>query len=62
MQTATRESTFAPSYHFVTDMGKDEAWTNLPGGPSESRFSKFYKNDLDLWFNGKYKRLSLKID
>ena len=61
MQTATRESTFAPSYHFVTDMGKDEAWTNLPGGPSESRFSKFYKNDLELWFNGKYKRLNLKI-
>lgn len=59
MQTATRESTFAPSYHFVTDMGSDEAWTNLPGGPSESRFSKFYKNDLDRWFNGGYKRLGL---
>ena len=59
MQTATRESTFAPSYHFVTDMGTDEAWTNLPGGPSESRFSKFYKIDLDRWFRGKYKRLGL---
>ena len=57
MQTATRESTFAPSYHFVTDMGTDHAWTNLPGGPSESRFSKFYKIDLDRWFNGEYKRL-----
>jgi len=60
MQTATRESTFAPSYHFVTDMGTDEAWTNLPGGPSESRFSKFYQNDLDRWFRGEYKCLSLK--
>src|SRR5690606_34098519 len=39
LSTATRENTFAPSYHFVTDMGSDEAWTNLPGGPSESRFS-----------------------
>ena len=59
MQTATRESTFAPSYHFVTDMGTDEAWTNLPGGPSENRFSRFYKNDLDRWFRGNYKRLSV---
>ena len=40
LQTATRELTFAPSYHFVTDMAVDEAWTNLPGGPSENRFSQ----------------------
>ena len=58
MQTAKRESTFAPSYHFVTDLGTDAAWTNLPGGPSESRFSKFYKNDLHRWFEGKFKRLA----
>jgi penicillin amidase len=57
LQTATRESTFAPSYHFVTDLGSDEAWTNLPGGPSESRFSKYYKNDVARWFSGEYKRL-----
>ncbi len=59
LQTATRESTFAPSYHFVTDLGTDEAWTNLPGGPSESRFSKLYKNDVARWFAGEYKRLTL---
>lgn len=58
LQTAKREFTFAPSYHFVTDLGTDEAFTNLPGGPSESRFSKFYKNDLARWFTGEYKRLS----
>ncbi|MEZ6068708.1 MAG: penicillin acylase family protein [Pirellulales bacterium] len=45
------------SYHFVTDMGTDEAWTNLPGGPSESTFSKWYKSDIPLWSAGKYKRL-----
>ncbi len=60
LQTATRESTFAPSYHFVTDLGTDEAWTNLPGGPSESRFSRFYKNDVARWFTGEYKRVSLR--
>ncbi|MCE9544067.1 MAG: penicillin acylase family protein [Planctomycetia bacterium] len=57
LRSATREETFAPSYHFVTDMLRDEAWTNLPGGPSESRFSKFYKNDFRRWFTGEYKRL-----
>ncbi|MCB9938047.1 MAG: penicillin acylase family protein [Planctomycetaceae bacterium] len=57
LQTATRESTFAPSYHFVTDLGTDQAWTNLPGGPSESRFSKFYKSDVARWFAGEYKAL-----
>ena len=60
-QTARRESTFAPSYHFVTDMGTDHAWTNLPGGPSESRFSKFYRSDIPLWLDGEYKRLSPHI-
>ncbi len=61
-QTAGREITFAPSYHFVTDLGTDEAHTNLPGGPSESRFSRFYKSDLPLWFEGEYKRLGLDDD
>ncbi len=58
MQTATRESTFAPSYHLVTDLGTEVAWTNLPGGPSESRFSRYYKNDLARWFTGTYKPLT----
>lgn len=55
--TATRESTFAPSYHFVADLATDEAWTNLPGGPSENRFSKWYKTDIERWKRGDYKRL-----
>lgn len=57
LRTATRETSFAPSYHFVTDLGTDEAWTNLPGGPNESRFSKFYKNDIPRWATGEYKRI-----
>ncbi len=57
LTTAKRETSFAPSYHFVTDLGTDEAWTNLPGGPSESRFSGFYKNDIIRWQTGVYKRL-----
>jgi penicillin amidase len=60
LQTATRETTFAPSYHFVTDLGTDEAWTNLPGGPSENRFSRYYNNDVARWLTGEYKRLRLE--
>ena len=57
LRTATRQTSFAPSYHFVADLGTDEAWTNLPGGPSESRFSKYYKNDIERWASGRYKTL-----
>jgi len=55
-----RETTFAPSYHFVTDLNSDEAWTNLPGGPSESWFSRWYKSDIPRWCSGEYKRLKVE--
>jgi len=61
LTTATRETSFAPSYHFVADMGTNEAWSNLPGGPSESRFSKWYKNDIPRWVSGAYKRLTPEL-
>ncbi|QDU92775.1 penicillin acylase family protein [Lignipirellula cremea] len=57
LQTAKRESTFAPSYHFVTDLSTDWAATNMPGGPSESRFSRYYNIDVPRWFSGEYKKL-----
>jgi len=60
LRAARRESSFAPSYHFVADLGTDEAWTNLPGGPSESRVSGYYKNDIPRWRSGKYKRLAVE--
>jgi penicillin amidase len=60
LRAARREASFAPSYHFVTDMGKDEAWTNLPGGPSESIVSGYYKNDIARWHSGEYKRLAVE--
>ncbi|MBS0207634.1 MAG: penicillin acylase family protein [Planctomycetes bacterium] len=57
LRAGRRETTFAPSYHFVTDLGADEAFTNLPGGPSESWLSRWYKSDLSRWLAGEYKRL-----
>jgi penicillin amidase len=41
----------------VTDMAHDEVHTNLAGGPSDRRFSKWYGSDLDDWLQGKYKVL-----
>ena len=61
LATATRESSFAPSYHFVTDMASNEAWTNLPGGASESRFSKWYRNDIARWASGEHRLLEPKL-
>jgi penicillin amidase len=58
LKAARRETTFAPSYHFVTDLGADEAWTNLPGGPSESRVSGYYKSDIQRWRSGQYKQIA----
>jgi penicillin G amidase len=57
LATATRESSFAPSYHLVTDLSTDEAWTNFPGGASESRFSPWYRNDIPNWEQGVHRRL-----
>ena len=58
LKSARRETTFAPSYHFVTDLGTNEAFTNLPGGPSENGMSGWYKNDIPRWHDGHYKRLA----
>ena len=41
-------------------MGTDQAWTNLPGGPSESRFSRYYKSGVPLWLEGEYKLLEVE--
>ncbi|HET8644890.1 MAG TPA: penicillin acylase family protein, partial [Vicinamibacteria bacterium] len=52
-----RTTTFAPSWRYVADLGRDEALTVLAGGPSESRFSRHYDTDVADWQAGRYKRL-----
>jgi penicillin amidase len=52
-----RQTTFTPSWRFITDMGEDRALTALAGGPSGRRFSKWYKTDINRWLNGDYKVL-----
>ncbi len=53
-----RVTTFVPSYRMVADLATDELRTNLEGGPSDRRFSKWYCSDLENWLAGRYKTLS----
>lgn len=54
---AGRLTTFSPGYRFIADLGTDEIHTNLAGGPSDRRFSRWYVSDLKNWYEGNYKVL-----
>jgi penicillin amidase len=55
-----RDLSFTPSFRFVTDLETDVIHSNLAGGPSDRRFSKWYVSDLDNWLSGKYKEVRPK--
>jgi penicillin amidase len=57
-RSAGRTTSFLPSFRIVSDMGQEEVFTNLAGGPSDRRFSKWYCSDLENWIKGNYKRIS----
>jgi len=57
-KSAGRITTFMPSLRMVTEMGKDKLYSNLAGGPSDNRFSKWYVSDLENWLNYRYKETS----
>lgn len=57
-KNAGRSTTFSPSYRMIVEIENDEIQTNIAGGPSGSRFSKWYKSDLKNWQTGAYKKLS----
>jgi penicillin amidase len=50
-----RLTTFMPSFRFVVDLAEDGLVSNLAGGPSDRRFSRWYVADLDNWLQGRYK-------
>lgn len=60
-RSANRQTTFAPNYRFIADMSIDEAYSNMPGGPSESPFSKWYCSGLGDWLAGRYKTLRAPV-
>ena len=57
-RSANRLTSFLPSLRMASDLATDEIHSNLAGGPSDRRFSKWYCSDLENWINGKYKVLS----
>lgn len=61
-ESAGRQTTFAPSFRMVIDLSTDEMNTNMAGGPSDRRFSKWYCSDLENWIAGKYKTITAKAD
>jgi penicillin amidase len=54
-----RSSSFCPSYRFLSDMGADHAFTSLPGGATDRRFGRFYKNELPRYLKGEYKAVRM---
>jgi penicillin amidase len=52
-----RQTTFTPSWRFITDLADDHARTVLAGGPSGRRFSRWYTTDVKRWLEGRYKTL-----
>jgi penicillin amidase len=61
-ESAGRQTSFAPSFRLVTDLSTDDIYTNLAGGPSDRRFSKWYCSDLENWISGKYKKINVNSD
>lgn len=57
-QSAGRETTFAPSYRLIADMAGQEMHSNIPGGSTDRRFSKWYNNETKNWLAGVYKILA----
>jgi len=55
-----RQTTFTPSWRFITDLGDDSARTALAGGPSGRRFSRWYTTDIKRWLEGRYKTIEAK--
>ena len=56
-KSAGRTTTFSPSYRMIADLAEEGIHTNLAGGPSDRRFSKWYSTDLENWLKGRYKLL-----
>jgi penicillin amidase len=47
-------TTSAAAYRMIADMDNEELLNNLPGGPSDRRFSKYYKTGLAEWMSARY--------
>ena len=53
-KTMGQEGTFSPTLRMVTDLATREMHTNLAGGASDRRFSKYYTLGFSDWLEGRY--------
>ncbi|MFH1982098.1 MAG: penicillin acylase family protein [Pseudomonadota bacterium] len=60
-RSADRATTFFASLRMVSDLAEACTHTNLAGGPSDRRFSRWYTTDIANWLTGKYKRLGPRV-
>ena len=56
-KSAGRLTTFSPSWRMISDMSTNDMYTNLPGGTTDRRFSKWYVSDIKNWLKGIYKKI-----
>ena len=61
-RSAGRTTSFLACLRLVTDFAEEKLYTNLAGGPSDRRFSKWYCSDLQNWINGTYKEVTAAAD
>jgi penicillin amidase len=57
-----REGCVAATVRLNADLGEDVLYTNLVGGPSDRRWSRWYCSGLEDWSNGVFKALAARIE
>jgi penicillin amidase len=57
-----RDTSFAPSFRMVTDLGTAEVHTAMAGGPSDRPFSRWYASGIKDWLAGRLKKLGPRPD
>lgn len=58
MKSSGRKIAVAASYRLIADMARGEMHSNMAGGASERRFSRWYRSDIKNWIKGVYKTLN----
>jgi penicillin amidase len=61
-ESGGRVTTFMPSFRWATDMAESCLRSNMAGGPSDRRFSRWYASELANWQAGRYKTVSPEGD
>jgi penicillin amidase len=52
-----------PSVRIIVDLAQpDAAWFVIPGGQSGQAFSEHYRDQVDFWLQGKYRKVSMRRD